>query len=641
MKLQIAKQIDIESALPHMIKPIKKRPNNSVSNGLMDQFMTSIKNNKDDLAVSRVTVIDNEKSVAYFAKSSVFMMYQLIETTPQIKKALLKYAESNKSQLIKDMDNRKMVATLSKIVDRTPANLIDDARNIARIMTLACYEVNEMNRPYTNVLLDAIPPLRNWVDVHTSYINEKKFYHDMVSELLYNKTLNLDNQQIKRLIVEYDIDAENDKFIEFVKRQSLNELKRLAQEDNDIPSFTIDDIKLESKRLDNVHSQIRTQHNENEDEEVFKYTLRDMYFLGALLFLDDYLGLLPESVYTFNSDAELHVYLKECHTIHALYASKTPLSRIKPVKSKERPIHIANNESFGNMLRYAVAKEDGDIWTSFIIQLYTQMGLRGDILWNTQLEKRDIDTVAQLLKQWDTLKTHNTHMEDDEKPLFFVMGLLIMALEKQQQNSDKYINETIIRMDEQQELELRTIIQQKERTINRLEDTIEKQNKSLSQLESLRQKNRCLEEQLTWQEERIEQEETIHDIDDDIIQNDIDVSTIKQRLNQNDVCFMGGDPNWHNALRQDLPLANFQLAEESGRSMSHVEKAKIIVYNTATMNHGLFYRFKNSMKRNTNAPIVIYLNTQGSNKTLTYQRIGQQLNPHIVNGVSEHTKTLV
>lgn len=624
MIIKIAHEIDIENVLSNVNGPTLDRTANPNAETLMKNFVNGVRQNQDELSVSRVQTVANEDAVSHFHLSSAFMMYQLIETTPHAKKSLLKYATENKEQIIKDIEHIEELEEMTEIIQKTPANLKQETISITQILSLANSEYDQTIRPYTDALLSAFPPLRKWVDSYNQRINKQIEYRNSIVDVITKDSFDIEHTDIKRILDEFNVDVTTREFIEFVKSQGLETIHRLKYEDLDIKRFDIDSVKTESKKLNNTHSQKRTiQHNE--ENEPFEYTLRDMYFIGALIFLDEYLCLMTGSEYVFQSKSELRAYLQHSNTIHELYLSETPLERVKATKAKARPLRVHNGETFGNVLQFALDKEHSRTWTQLIIAIYTQLNLRGDVLWNTVLEKKDIDTVTQLLNQWHDVVDEKSSV-DENKPLYFIVGLLIIALEKQQQQSDNYMKETIIRMDEERERELTRTIDQKEQRIAHLNNVVEKQNSALYQMDSLQRKNAQLEEKLSWLEERIEQEDEMDKTTDNNAYSDsIDTNDIRNRLNSDDVCFMGGDINWQTALKQELPEATFQLAEESNRSMRHVEKSKIIIYNTATMNHGLFYRFKNSLKRNTKDPIVIYLNTQSSNKLITYQRIGKQL----------------
>lgn len=615
LELRLTKEISVEE----WIKASKEEgvAFGKLPDDVKEQMKKNFPDGKGGIGLHQVTVLDSEELIERFRKLSVYMFYQLIETTPRTKNSIIKTYEQNKEIIIKDLDESPKVAWLDDIRRKTPEEELPDTDAVHAIIRLALSETNSYR--YRNLLIDSMPYIKKWVTAQRNMLKRKENH---ISDMIELATEGPSEEMI-RMKEKHGVDIDDETLFEMVRKKATRELREAANMHQNEATFDIEHIQKDTRNIGNIHDQKRTL--QLHDEEPITYTVKDLYIVGAIYFIDEFLEMLPESSFTFNSRTELSVYAKVADRINVLYASKKWHKRIKRSKTKDRPIPIRNNETFGHIIDFYMDDKEGERLAHYLSHLYTHLDARGDLLWNTILDKTDLDRVTQIMKEWNEEYTEGPYVIPDEnREQYYLMSILITALEKQQIESNKFLKETIVRLDEQREKELMQHIGKKDRRINTLKDKIEQKNQALSRIDFYKEQAEGLEEKVKWLEELVTQEEIIEDTFEEE-PKEITIEETIDLLRNSNTCVLGGNINWQQGLKKDLPDISYIRPDDLGRSMSAVEKADIIIYNSATMNHGMFYKFRNSMKRNNNDPIVIYINNQASNIRNTYVKIGKHL----------------
>lgn len=616
----------------NQLKNVADVPNHVIKESMVNLHDDVTKLTKSAMQIPNVNVqfrqkieLNDDDAVGYYMTGSAYMFYQLIQTSPSAKKSFLKSYQQNKEHIIKDLDDAEKFESFTNILERTPAYAQEETEAITYITSLAINEASSDSNTYINMIYKALPPLRNLVVRYNNQMARYKTYVETMSrmrdmsktELLAFTPSTKEEKKIFHVLADH-INAHNDQLTysdDYVRDTFGIDLK----------AFTIKDIRGDAKRLSNDHDKKIKRYIEDTGQTM-TYTAQEMYMIGTLHFASFYLKQLPHAEYEFSDTDEAVTYAYHLTRVFRIYASEKGIDKVKPTKTKDRPLPIRNNEGLGEFINATFTEEQTNIWYEFIGQFYTLIDKRSDLILNAKLSRTDIDTVTRLIKEWDDIAIDNGDKDylNEHIDFFFILGLFMATYERLQSRNDKENDDTIIRLDEEKRKHFEQSLEQKDKTIANLTARIENLNKRISQHNALKLKYAELEEKLKWQEEI-----TLETEDDDAIDaNDhesINIDKVIKRLNNNDVCFLGGNIKWQQNLENDIPNATFHIAEEIGRSMHQLESAQIIVYNTATMNHRMFYKFKNALKRNTQNPIIIYINNQGSNKDITFEKIGRHI----------------
>jgi len=581
--------------------------------------------------ITRPVTIDDPATVSALKNGAFYLTVQAVLTTPQAQEAIVRYIDQNKKAVVEAYSNAEPVDGLQSLADRTMRDT-NTMQKIVTFLTLLIREGEENDDEFDNheqeyfhvFINEVFPFLRTAVHIHRHRFKEQLHPDGLLEKIIHQNAVDISEEELQEISVELDLSEDDDYYDQKIKQELIR--RALADEHchnhtSEFIEFTMDDVHKLSNAMDNPNKRRRVQRPVKEDTQPFHYSIKDIYVLGLLFFLNEYLNVLPASSFFFQTETEIEAFIDVYKAVAPMYKTNGPSISSKNVKTKQRPLPIANNDTFSQALFYSAEERHRQLGT-FISNVYETFGLSIDAMCNIPLNKTDLNTLAHLVNKQAKLNDWNEELKEQA----YLLGLFLSAnttLMKSHRD-DRSEVETIIRMDQAEKDKHRHALEQKDKDIERLQKLVKEKNDGLKTLDALKQKSALLEEKLKWQEEKEDVHQEVNNVDSDTDES-VATEAVIERLNRPSVCFIGGDRNWQQRLKEDLPDAVFQLAEESNRSMSHVERADIIIYNTATMNHGLFYRFKNHLKRNSKDPAVIYLNNQASNAERTYQSIARQL----------------
>lgn len=106
--------------------------------------------------------------------------------------------------------------------------------------------------------------------------------------------------------------------------------------------------------------------------------------------------------------------------------------------------------------------------------------------------------------------------------------------------------------------------------------------------------------------------------------NDFDIIEFKKVLNSYKPIIVGGHPTWASNLRKEIPDSKLFHGEKTGLDVSSIKNTKLLIINTAMLNHGFYYKVTNQIKTTDNMSIV-FINTASTNIPLTLKKIHDQM----------------
>lgn len=586
-----------------------------------------------DKTLNQTIALDKHGIDELMRNASFYITLQAILTTPKAKKHIVDYIDNHQKQTIDEIEQVTPIDELELLKKRSTRDQ-PSMEKITRFLTLLIREgedkdLNIEDQKYARVFThEVFPFLKTAFNKHKKQFTEIIKKNSLIHRVHQKGEISLENEEVADIATEINIPIDHPDFKSRLAKEMAERAmaeQKMSDHGHQKIEYTVSDIQKLSKKLDNPHKRTRTQTDTeglgDNPSVAVTYKEKDVYVFGLLYFMSEYLHLLPHSAFVFDNPIQVLVLTNMHALMETLYGADAVSISKKNVKIKDRPLPVHNDDTLGQALIYST-NENHDVFISHIMIIYEVLGEHINSLWNTPLNKTVLNQLSHLIDRWSDIE----NWSQTERERAFILGVVLFAVQQKtdERASNKEEKEMVIRMDQAEKSHYENALEQKDSDIKRLQMLVKQKNDGLKELESLKQKNAELEEKLKWQEEKDTIDQKVSEKEDEE-EEPIDTALVKEQLNRPSVCFLGGDLNWQQSLKEELPEAVFQLAEESNRSMSHVERASIIVYNTATMNHGLFYRFKNHLKRNPNKPKVIYLNTQGSNIERTYKRIGYQM----------------
>lgn len=169
--------------------------------------------------------------------------------------------------------------------------------------------------------------------------------------------------------------------------------------------------------------------------------------------------------------------------------------------------------------------------------------------------------------------------------------------------------------------------------VSLLKHQLEQERASNDRIAELERENQKQKEQIQTLNDMlldvVSRENDIPDTcEDETVQNIVSDDTLDamtKDLSELQIAVVGGHDNWHANLIKQLPDTRIVKAEHINTDFSFLHTVDVLVINVSILNHSIYHKVKNQIKRQTKKTKIVYLNTQGSNIPLTIQQLHQQI----------------
>lgn len=279
---------------------------------------------------------------------------------------------------------------------------------------------------------------------------------------------------------------------------------------------------------------------------------------------------------------------------------------------------IFNRAQYDHIWNYVVSaiqqaeldeKTKQDYWVSLFFDLsYRQLVLAEAISKKEFSTKSDLfelkiqyDKQKQQIKELTEAQSTNTSVLDEEKAIH-----------------QKDINE------------LKEQLKQKQKENEKLKQQNQKLHKKAARIDTLEQKNKELTAQ--YDELSSVNKELQYKLDNPVIEEEKETVETYNRdefikeLDAKNVVIIGGHEHWRAKMQLKWPNAKIIAPENSSAPLAHLTIADVIVFNTAILNHPLYHRAKNELKKNNKNYKVVTMTTQMSNIDNTIDFIYEECN---------------
>lgn len=394
------------------------------------------------------------------------------------------------------------------------------------------------------------------------------------------------------------------------------------------PVIRIADVQKFTKKYQSTRNPLRSfsfYDDEWHKNVTVKYTDLDFYTIIALNVLT-LLEMIPEVIFKGEYYPELLKFNTYVSNLFLYYETdKIPVNN---TKTKDRPLKLKNNVFLSEL--FNDINEVNDMITEYLHILFTLNGRTLSSLYNQVLDKNMINNNIAALESIEEGEDFKEIVAKHRTDLF-KLGLLVQAMmnlkisEKQVFTIQKKFDNVDEVLQDIEEYE--TKIDEKDQIIAQQEEKIQDLNKSIAQLDSLQLKNQLLNDKIASLEEFIESQNYANKIEDNLNQQNVEdynQDEFLKELNTKRITIVGGYDAYRQKLLDIFPNAKTYSADVVDSSYS-LKDTDILILNTFYLNHPVFYKIKNLLKKTTNQVDVIYINENNTNPKRFLDNIHKQL----------------
>lgn len=396
------------------------------------------------------------------------------------------------------------------------------------------------------------------------------------------------------------------------------------------PAVSLANIQKFTKKYQSAKNPLRsyTIYDKEWKKDVkIKYTDLDFYTLIALNVLS-LLEMIPEVIFEGKYSGELLMFKSYISNLFLYYGTdKLPVNN---TKTKDRPLKLKDNVFVSELFNGLTIVDD--MFTQYFHELFTLNDQSLNTLYNQVLDKNMINNNMAALASIEEEEDFKV-IVDEHRTVLFKIGLVMQAMINLQLGTKEVI--TIQKkFDDVDEVlqdieEFEAKIEEKDQTIAQLEEKIQNLNKSIAQLDNVQLKNQLLNDKIASLEEFIENQNYANKIEDNLNQQNVEAynqDEFLKELNTKRITIVGGYDAYIQKLLDIFPNAKTYSADVVDSSYS-LKDTDILILNTFYLNHPVFYKIKNLLKKTANQVDVIYVNENNTNPKRFLDNIHKQLNP--------------
>lgn len=396
------------------------------------------------------------------------------------------------------------------------------------------------------------------------------------------------------------------------------------------PAVSLADIQKFTKKYQSAKNPLRsyTIYDKEWKKDVkIKYTDLDFYTLIALNVLS-LLEMIPEVIFEGKYSGELLMFKSYVSNLFLYYeADKIPVNN---TKTKDRPLKLKDNVFVSELFNGLTVVDD--MFTQYFHDLFTLNDQSLNTLYNQVLDKNMINNNMAALASIEEDEDFKV-IVDEHRTVLFKIGLVMQAMINLQLGIKEVITiqKKFDNVDEvlQDIEEYEAKINEKDQIIAQQEEKIQDLNKSIAQLDSVQLKNQLLNDKIASLEEFIESQDYANKIEDNLNKQNAEEynqDEFLKELNTKRITIVGGYDAYVQKLLDIFPNAKTYSADVVDSSYS-LKDTDILILNTFYLNHPVFYKIKNLLKKTTNQVDVIYINENNTNPKRFLDNIHKQLNP--------------
>lgn len=290
-----------------------------------------------------------------------------------------------------------------------------------------------------------------------------------------------------------------------------------------------------------------------------------------------------------------------------------PPTKLDNIPLKERHYELRNNQ---NMYENNAFMEQHSEKLQLLTNGLMHVGLPLRMLTHQPLRKQHINLMEQIITY---AKQYDIEYSDE-------LSLMVLLLAK---ISEEYRRISQLKKTAPEIKEVKVIDEESTQALNkeieRLETLYKEAQSNLARLPRMEEKLTILEkekDQLITQnkillEELNNQPQYHADLDENISDEEI-----QEIFNAETTMIIGGNPNWVQSIREYLPKANHLDTDENPHLVERAKNAKIILYNTAYVNHGMYYKMKTVVDPEKTQ--IYYIHGHSTNMPITCKELYKQ-----------------
>lgn len=396
------------------------------------------------------------------------------------------------------------------------------------------------------------------------------------------------------------------------------------------PAIKIADVQKFTKKYQSARNPLRSfsfYDDESHKNVTVKYTDLDFYTIIALNVLT-LLEMIPEVIFKGEYSSELLIFDTYISNLFLYYETdKIPVNN---TKTKDRPMKLKDKVFLSEL--FNDINEVNDMLTEYLHILFTLNGQTLSSLYNQVLDKNMINNNIAALESIEEEEDFKD-IVDEHRTDLFKLGLLVQVMmnlkisEKQIFTIQKKFDNVDEVLQDIERYEAK--IDEKDQIIAQQEEKIQDLNKSIAQLDSVQLKNQLLNDKIASLEEFIESQNYANKIEDNLNQQNVEdynQDEFLKELNTKRITIVGGYDAYRQKILDIFPNARTYSADVVDNSYS-LKDTDILILNTFYLNHPVFYKIKNLLKKTTNQVDVIYINENNTNPKRFLDNIHKQLNP--------------
>lgn len=394
------------------------------------------------------------------------------------------------------------------------------------------------------------------------------------------------------------------------------------------PAIKIADVQKFTKKYQSARNPLRSfsfYDDESHKNVTVKYTDLDFYTIIALNVLT-LLEMIPEVIFKGEYSSELLIFDTYISNLFLYYETdKIPVNN---TKTKDRPLKLKDNVFVSELFNGLTVVDD--MFTQYFHELFTLNDQSLNTLYNQVIDKNMINNNIAALESIEEGEDFKEIVAKHRTDLF-KLGLLVQAMmnlkisEKQIFTIQKKFDNVDEVLQDIEEYEAK--INEKDQIIAQQEEKIQDLNKSIAQLDSVQLKNQLLNDKIASLEEFIESQNYANKIEDNLNQQNVEdynQDEFLKELNTKRITIVGGYDAYRQKILDIFPNAKTYSADVVDSSYS-LKDTDILILNTFYLNHPVFYKIKNLLKKTTNQVDVIYINENNTNPKRFLDNIHKQL----------------